>query len=128
MKLRMIVNCCILVMIVSYSLVYFDGGDLNGFLIALLLGNALLGDLLFGIVPIIGMVGSFVAVYSVRRFVIFAVSFALMTFPLLIDVILYDRVVIENLSFWLPLLFYVSAGILSFLFLIKEIRTKQFSK
>jgi len=117
---NIIVIILTLVSIISFSFIILKGKDLNGPLIGLVIGNFLLGSILYGAIPFAGIIGMLLFIVK-KNLLIFLISFLCQIVPLTLDIYYYDSDVITYRQFFIPFFVYIlSIGLVFTRYFIKQ--------
>ena len=112
--LHSLINIVLIAMLFCYSFMEFNGSTLNGYCIEFIFWNAATGDIFYGIFPLLGIIGILTSIAIREKKIIYTISFLLLTIPLLIDILLYDKVAMHYQEFYLPLILNLMASIFCF--------------
>jgi len=110
--------------LLSYSLIYLGGGDSNGYLIYFIVGNASILDFLYGILPMVGILGMVLCLGIKTKLIVYFISFFFQLLPLYFDILLHDRNTIKYRSFFIPAACYLIFIGMGFYLLLKDGKQK----
>lgn len=127
MRREILLNIALMTALLCYCFIGYEGGDLNGYCIEFVLWNAADLDIVFGILPLLGLIAILVSLIVENKAIIYPVGFLLLTAPIVADVLLYDRVALYFAEFYLPFAAYLIISVFCFILVFnKNARTRQF--
>lgn len=114
---------------VSYSLIRFEGGDLNGYLLVLYVGNFLLSfSIAFGLAPIAGIILMILSGFFHKRLLVYTIGFCLQALPLVYDIYFYDHDVVRYRTFTIPFFIYLGFVLLGYYYLLFRFSSPEVAK
>ncbi len=125
MRREILLNIALMTALLSYCLIGYEGGDLNGYCIEFVLWNAAGLDVVFGILPLLGLIAILISLMVENKTIIYPVGFLLLTGPVVTDILLYDRVAFYFPEFYLPFAAYLIISVLCFFLVFSESARKR---
>ena len=115
---NLLLNILILFTVASFCLIGIKGEHINGFMVVLLLANAVEGNFFYGILPLIGVMGMMISITPKNKKFLFALSFFCQFIPVYLDLVLHYRQAFSYASYYLPFALYIVLAITCFLIMI----------
>ena len=114
------INVFIFLTVIAYCTIILTGDHIGGPLILLSVGALLEGELFYGVVPVLGIIGMFVTIGLKRKVIIFICSILCQIIPVIIDVYRENQDDIKNAEFYAPASLYICFAIISVSLLMRK--------